>query len=309
MNCKICLVCDAIENVTVRDWRRFLPGSVILIAVVWTVDAVWAARTGIRLGHTGSTVATLGVLAANLLIYRGRRGGERASALAAGFAAFFALASGTAALSYLAATVGAPLADARLARADAALGFDWLAWYRFVQAHDWLHGMLRFAYVSMSAQIMLCLLLLPLTGMARRNQEFIAAMAVALLPTIALFAAFPAASAWVQYGVSTPAMLGFLDQLLALREGRMAAMQLDDLYGLITFPSFHVVTAVLVAYATRGTRLAFLALTLNLFMAVSALSEGGHYLVDVIAGVLVAGLAIVVVRCMRRFDSPAARAL
>lgn len=80
----------------------------------------------------------------------------------------------------------------------------------------------------------------------------------------------------------------------------MAALRLDDLYGLITFPSFHVAAAVLIAYAARGTPLAFLALVLNLVMAVSALSEGGHYLVDVLAGAAVAGLAIGVVRWFDR---------
>lgn len=283
-------------------WRLWhaLPGSVVLIAAVWAVDAVWAARAGIGLTHSGSALATLAVLAANLLFYRGRRGGERVSALVAGCAAFFALASGTAALSYLAAMVAAPMADAGLARADAALGFDWLAWYRFVQAHPALHALLAFAYASMAVQILLCLLVLPLSGRAARNREFIATTAVTLLPTIALFAAFPAASAWVQYGARPPAGLAYLQQLLALRAGRMAALRLDDLYGLITFPSFHVAAAVLIAYAARGTPLAFLALVLNLVMAVSALSEGGHYLVDVLAGAAVAGLAIGVVRWFDR---------
>ncbi len=159
------------------------------------------------------------------------------------------------------------------------------------------------ASYTMQWQIVLCLLLLPLTGRAARNREFIANIGVALLMTIVLFGIFPAAGAWVHFGVRDPAELGYLQQLIALRQGHMAVLRLDALDGLITFPSFHVVTAVVVSYAARGTPLAVLTIMLNLTMAVAALSEGlgGHYLMDAIGGVLVALAAIVVVRRTYRF--------
>ncbi len=296
------------RHVSRRQWR--LPPALFLIVAVWGLDAVWASWAGIRIGQAGSILATLVLLGGNLLLYRGRRGAERASALLAGVAAFFALASGTAALSYLAATSGAPLADRWLARADAALGFDWRAWQAFVHAHPALHRLLQFAYASMSWQILFCLLALPLAGRTARNREFILASALALLPTVALFAAFPAASAWAEYGVMPPPSLGFLRQLLALRAGQAPVIELGDLYGLVTFPSFHAAAAVLLANAARGTMFAFLGAVLNLLMLVSALSEGGHYLVDVLAGIAIAVLAIGAARLvLRRFDSGAGAAL
>lgn len=289
---------------------RRLPGSVRLILAVWVLDLAWAARAGVRLGHSGTVLVSLALLLGNLWLYRGRRGAARAEALLFGVAAFFALASGTAALSYLAARANAPLADAGLARADAALGFDWLAWFRFVQAHPWPHRMLAFAYASMPLQILACLLALPLAGMAARNREFILATAFAVLPTIALFAAFPAASAWAQHGIAAPETLHFFRALSAMRAGQAATIQLGQLDGLVTFPSFHAAVAVLLANAARGTPVAFLAVVLNLLMIVSTLSEGGHYLVDVLAGVAIAALAIGVARrAGRRFDRAAAAAL
>jgi membrane-associated phospholipid phosphatase len=62
--------------------------------------------------------------------------------------------------------------------------------------------------------------------------------------------------------------------------------------GLISIPSFHAIMAVLVAYAMRGTRLFFPFLILNAAVMLSTPTRGGHYLVDVLAGVVTVTIAI-----------------
>lgn len=271
-------------------------GLVIAIAAIWTIDLVWTSYASIRLLHLGPFLIAAAILGGSALLYRRLPGGERAAALAEGFIAMLAVASGGAALSYLSARFDNPLADQRLASWDAALGFNWLGWYRAVLARPLLLDILQFAYSSMATQISGCLLLLPLSGRIARNREFIAATALALLLTIGLFALFPAASAWVHYGVRPAGDLGFLQQLQAMRSGHLTALALDQLDGIITFPSFHVATAVLVIYAARGTPLLPLAVLLNTAMILSTPAIGGHYGVDVLGGAAVALLAIGVVR-------------
>ena len=66
-------------------------------------------------------------------------------------------------------------------------------------------------------------------------------------------------------------------------------------------PSYHTVLAILIIYAYRGCRRLFtLALVLNGVMLLSLLSEGGHYLIDLIAGGAVAVVTIAIISAVAR---------
>ncbi len=248
---------------------------------------VWSWANGLPVRGLPDLLLTLAVLALNLLLYRRLRGGERAADLAAGVALFTAMATAGSLLSYLAFRAGAPLADARLAAWDAALfGFHWPDWAAWVEARPGLRDTLRIAYTSMSLQIAAALVLLPLAGMRARADEFLAVMGLSLAVTVAISAALPAEGAAVFFGDETPAH--YLDAQRALRGGTLGALDLGNLQGIVTFPSYHTVTAVALIHAARGTPLAFLAWVLNGLMILSTPTEGWHYLVDVVAGVAVA---------------------
>jgi membrane-associated phospholipid phosphatase len=61
----------------------------------------------------------------------------------------------------------------------------------------------------------------------------------------------------------------------------------------VVFPSFHATLAVLCAYAARPLRiLKFPLLALNLLIVLSSPAMGGHYFVDIIAGIILAALTI-----------------
>jgi len=282
------------------DWIRKRPylSVMLLLGVVWGVVLAWTELAGLRLAGLGDLAATLLLLGSNFLIYRRLSLGDRAANLLWGFTVFFALTSGSVVLSYLAATSDRPFADPLLSHADAALGFDWLTWFHFVQTRPVLHNILTTAYISMVAQIAICLVALPLSGMAARNRELLACFAIALVPTIILFAFFPAESAWVYYKVEPGKVPEFLRALNALRGGALPVIDLQRLDGLVTFPSFHTAAAVLLIYVSRGTRYLFLSFVWNALMIVSTLTAGGHYLVDIIGGVIVALCSITLVRAI-----------
>jgi membrane-associated phospholipid phosphatase len=58
------------------------------------------------------------------------------------------------------------------------------------------------------------------------------------------------------------------------------------------------VLAILFTYAHRGSRAFVPVAVFNALMLLSVPSEGGHYLVDVLGGVTVGGLAILMTRAL-----------
>jgi len=77
-----------------------------------------------------------------------------------------------------------------------------------------------------------------------------------------------------------------------LRGGGPLSFDLSRLQGLISFPSYHTVLAVLLTYAHRRSLLLAPIALVNGIMLFSIPSYGGHYLIDIIAGAAVALLAI-----------------
>jgi membrane-associated phospholipid phosphatase len=97
-------------------------------------------------------------------------------------------------------------------------------------------------------------------------------------------------------------------QALALRDGSMRMIELGEAQGLVTFPSFHTVVAVLLLLGFRHVPyLRWVGLVLNVLMLVSIPIEGSHYLVDLIAGIGVAWLAWGLARVTADSAAPALR--
>ena len=83
-----------------------------------------------------------------------------------------------------------------------------------------------------------------------------------------------------------------LNDFFALREGRFTEFHLSKMEGIITFPSFHCVLAVLTAWALWPLRwLGPLAAAFNALVLVSTIPQGGHYLADILSGMAI-GLAV-----------------
>ena len=74
-------------------------------------------------------------------------------------------------------------------------------------------------------------------------------------------------------------------------------LEVLGLSGIVTFPSFHAASAVLYAWALWAVRwMRPVALLANGAMLAATPLNGGHYFVDVIAGMAIAALAIVAAR-------------
>lgn len=237
------------------------------------------------------------------LLVRQLADGLRILTLAGGLFALFGLFAGL--FMYLASDTSAPLIDGALARADAALGLHWLPLLERVNAAPLVARGLVFAYATTGPVL---ILLFPLLAFSRREDrlmELVALIAVTSLFTGILMYLFPAAGAYAWFQPAAPlwsnlsaqAGMWHYEVLQELRSGRPFTYLQSQATGLVTFPSFHTVLAIITAYAARGIRGVFpVLLVLNAIVVVSTVPEGGHYVVDVIAGGLVAVVGIVAVR-------------
>jgi len=83
-----------------------------------------------------------------------------------------------------------------------------------------------------------------------------------------------------------------------LQKGNLHSVALDDLIGIIGFPSFHAAAATLYIWGAWPIKIyRYPMLILNLLMIASTPVEGAHYISDVIAGILISVSSIYIVMC------------
>ncbi|MET3724696.1 phosphatase PAP2 family protein [Sphingomonas trueperi] len=197
--------------------------------------------------------------------------------------------------SYLVLWHAGPLTDPLLDSADHLLGFDWLYIRNTTTAGPWLLLVLERAYYACFWLPSAIILLLCASGRTARMHRLLAAFGVAILLGLPVFFLMPAAAAFDFYGYApVPANARHYGMVIsALQAHEMHAIDLTDLGGIISFPSFHASMAVLFAWALWPFRLLrIVSLPLNLLMWFAAIPIGGHYVVDVLGGTLVAVAAL-----------------
>jgi membrane-associated phospholipid phosphatase len=241
-------------------------------------------------------------------LYAVVRPDERLAALCCGAAYLITYTLAGAVLSYLGTSLDFPLLDAEFARADAAIGFDWLATLELTERWALLGKLLRVAYFSSLPQIAAVFLVLAATRQLARLGDFLVLFTATSLVTIVLSSVLPAAGAFVFHdppaalraAVGYDAGIWHLQHFEGLRSGTMRAIDPGAIEGLVTFPSFHAGLAVITTWAFWRTRfLAYPALALNIVVIASAVPVGGHYLIDIFAGITIAVAVIALVPARR----------
>jgi hypothetical protein len=213
---------------------------------------------------------------------------------------FVAFGAAAAVLGYLSVEANFPLIDGTLARFDEAVGFDWMVWYGWVIRHRIIFVALSAAYWSGTVQAIFVPLLLGATGRRSEMIRHIIRTMLATLVAIAISTPLPAASAFLHFHIVGPGTASTVSSFFPLRNGTLNVFDLAALQGLVSMPSMHVTMAVLFVEALkRMPRLAAPALVLNAMMIASAPSQGGHYLADVVTGLLLAWATIRLVEKIR----------
>ena len=207
----------------------------------------------------------------------------RSESIASGAAACAVLVAGMAFLAAASYVVAArspfPMMDDALGAADRWLHFDWTRWTAWGRAHRSIWNAQALAYDAMHPELGLLVLYL---GLRER--------ATPLIVSLFVGGAIAIGASWFMPAIGHLPDAPHVPVLLALRAGSLP----DGVpQGLISFPSYHTTVAILLTAALRGERFLFpVACVLNGVMVISTLSMGGHYLVDVLAGLVVAVAAM-----------------
>lgn len=201
----------------------------------------------------------------------------------------------TALAAFVAASLNLPLVDEML---------EWTDQVVFGHSHDsiaqlpknwpFIHNVVITIYNTLSVQPFLLIPALFFLGQDAKAWAFLSAWTIALMLCVVVSPFAPA------YG-NPPYVLNWIDVFDGARDGALRTLEASVLTGIITFPSFHAAGAVLLAWASADIRfLRFPLIALNTAVAVSAVLVGGHYIIDIFAGIVTAILAIVAARYIAR---------
>lgn len=190
--------------------------------------------------------------------------------------------------------------DPVLVRIDAWLGYSWPAICGWFAEHPVLNSVLRVVYKLTLVQLLVSFILLGMLLDRRRLHGAALAMVVASLITIFCWALFPsggAAAYWTldpEVSRSVRPIVGsaYGAELNRLFRDGVTDLSAMGVTGLIGFPSFHTVMALMslvCVWPYRAYRMALLAVTAMLLPAI--LVHGGHNLVDVLAGTLITAIS------------------
>ena len=238
--------------------------------------------------------------------------GARARGAAVAFLQMTAFTLAAVALSYACAAAGGGLWDARLAAADRALGLDWPAVRAALDAEPVLVWAGALAYHSLIGQMVAVILALAAAGRVEQLRAAVCAAVLGGFATILLAAAMPAVGnlfdpaayrhlwpsvAWQERGI-----------IAGLRDGSLRVLDLSAMMGIVSFPSYHATLAAIFVWAFRGVRWGRVGGAWAVLTILATPVFGGHYVVDVLAGLALAPVCVAAARRLVRVDAQAFRA-
>jgi membrane-associated phospholipid phosphatase len=280
-----------------------------IVAMVATIILVALAVTSFRIEWRtfAAAGATVVILSAGAWIYRNWRPDQRLASALGCTAQLVAFSTVGAILSYLVAAVGAafPLHDAMFEAADRALGLDWRGMLAWMNEQTLAHFVFMQSYMSFSVQATATILMLAFFSRLVHIRVFMLSLMLSALVCMAISGVLPAQGVWGFYNLNAadyPAIIpatreAHLPMFHGLRDGTYRVISGGGMEGIITFPSFHAALAVVFMVALWPIPVVrWFGIAINSLMIVATPIDGGHYFIDVIAGIATAVLCIATAR-------------
>lgn len=193
-------------------------------------------------------------------------------------------------------TAKVPLADNLLDSWDKALGFDWTSYADWFVAHPLLMSLSAKCYVMLCPALLVVGLEAIVVGEPERCKSLIFLTLSTCVFSMLIGGFFPSYGSVVHLGsaelraILPPGTgtehIAMLDQV---RSGLPTHIDPKNLAGLVSFPSFHTISCILLVYGSRGN--VFRLTTVSIFsilMLVAIPVFGEHYLVDILCGAAIA---------------------
>jgi membrane-associated phospholipid phosphatase len=294
------------------EFRLKIAATLALIAL----DAVWIVSRGFTFDMK-SLAACLGVtsmLASIGFVYTRLRPDEKLATMSIETAFMMVYSAAGCIFSYLVTTWNLPLIDTQLAAFDEAMGFDWYSYIAFANARPWIGVLSTFVYQSTLAQIALSVVVLTTLGRMERVREMVGTVMVSSFFCVAIAGLLPSAGALAFYHPSAAFYLqnhpvvdmAYKQVFFDLRAHHFTHLSLEDIHGLVAFPSYHVALSVILMIAYRGMPKLFWPVAIwNVLVILSTPIDGGHHLSDGMGGaVLALGCAAFVIWLRKRLPQP-----
>lgn len=288
----------------------------IVIGVAF-IDAVWirARHFDVDAGAYGMITLLTVICAAGGEFYTSIRKDERLAAMLIGAGFLVGMSASFSVLNYLLLTVAGQRIDTALAAIDRAAGIDWPAMMAFAAHFPWLTNIVfQLVYLSVLPQIAFVLLVTGIWGKPQRIYAMSLAVAWGAAISIAIWTVAPSFGAFSVYvlpaDVSKHLVLAldgrYAQDLMNLLSHGPGHISPRDAKGLIGFPSYHAALAVIVTwYARELPGLRWLLLGVNATVLVATPIQGGHHVIDIVAGIAVAALSIFLAKAVVRFTARA----
>lgn len=198
-----------------------------------------------------------------------------------------------------------PLRDPLLVRLDAAMGVNIAALARWASPH-WIFHAINQTYVLLAPMLVLAFLIPGLAGKSTAVKRLLVGNLIAFAIGLPVYACMPAVGPWYgeQFAASHAQALCQSDAMRVRDPGPYEHRPA----GVICFPSFHVMWAILCAEALACFRwLRWPAWTLAGLIVISTMTTGWHYFTDVLGGIALAGLAMFAARRLVQSGTEQAR--
>jgi membrane-associated phospholipid phosphatase len=273
----------------------------IIIFIVGSVVFAHIANFGLPTGRILFAVKFLvGMQAASFLVLSLRIKDSYSVFMIMQYLSLFVLGSAFFALSfYSTATLNFPLIDDQLIAFDKLMFFDWRDYMAFVSQYPKLQDILNTGYNSMIVSIMVIIFALVVSKNSVHLQRFTIAYFMTLFATLVLACIFPALAGYIHYDID-PTVWNINPSAARIHEADMLNLRAGELQdapinikGLVTFPSFHTSTGLLLIWGFYPILyLRYILTALYITLIVSTPFSGGHYLADVVGGLVIAMFAI-----------------
>jgi membrane-associated phospholipid phosphatase len=217
-----------------------------------------------------------------------------------GFGIFMAFTGTVSILAYTMFPFIHKRVDLQLIDLDAKLGFVWLDFVEKIASVPNLGWVLRLVYQTSLFQMLFVIVLLAFLNRPTDMHRFLLTAIIAMMVTLLIWWRWP--SVGPPGYVNIPQDLASQSSLMAdhavglmlvgwANEG-VSIITPDIVTGTVSFPSYHLIMALLVVWFTWRTIFFAPILVLNTTMIPATILHGGHHLIDLAGGIMTFGLCL-----------------
>jgi membrane-associated phospholipid phosphatase len=196
-----------------------------------------------------------------------------------------------------------PYTDDTLSRWDSYLGLDWLGYFDLLRhSSPLLLHYLSLNYAAFGPALVMSFAMLALSRDQRRARYLLETSLITAFLSIMIGMFFPARGAMAFHVLDQSAIipefaklpgLYFVEAMENVRSDAPMLLDLDELPGLVSFPSFHTAGALIIIACFWRTVLFVPALLFSAGMIAAIPVYGGHYFIDMLAGAAMAVAVLV----------------